>query len=160
MVLHVRTTHFLYGFSTSLHPTIKTPGMHLYAGKSNSFPKSQAMSGVGSPATVSNMSVLLYANSPSVGTPPLADQSILDRFGKIETVAQRHQLNCKKNKVYNFPPKKPVSHSSQQLQMCLSDVSNYEDFKVPNCVTCTTIKIVYWWDHEHLEKTWTRIISR
>ncbi|KAI3946990.1 hypothetical protein MKW98_003553 [Papaver atlanticum] len=65
------------------------------------------------------MSVPLNANSPSVGTPPLADQSILDKFAKIETVAQRYQLNCKKNKVDNFPPKKPVTHSSQQLQLSI-----------------------------------------
>ncbi|MCL7040189.1 hypothetical protein MKW94_013120, partial [Papaver nudicaule] len=103
--------------------------------KSNSVPKSQAMSGVGSPASVSNMSVPLNANSPSVSTPPLADQSILDRFAKIEMVAQRHQLNCKKNKVDNIPSKEPVSYSTQHLQMRLSNVSNYEDFKDSSCVT-------------------------
>ena len=58
--------------------------------RSNSLPKTPAMNGVGSPASVSNMSVPLNANSPSVGTPPSADQTMLDRFSKIEMVTMRY----------------------------------------------------------------------
>lgn len=58
--------------------------------RSNSLPKTPAISGVGSPASVSNMSVPLNANSPSVGTPPFADQSVLERFSKIEMVTARY----------------------------------------------------------------------
>lgn len=58
--------------------------------KSNSLPKTSAMSGVGSPASVSNISVPLNAGSPSVGTPSSTDQSMLERFSKIETVTMRY----------------------------------------------------------------------
>jgi hypothetical protein len=58
--------------------------------RSNSLPKTPAMNGVGSPASVSNMSVPLNANSPSVGTPPLVDQTMLERFSKIEMVTMRY----------------------------------------------------------------------
>lgn len=60
--------------------------------RTNSLPKTPAMSGVGSPASVSNMSIPLNASSPPVGTPPLADQITLDRFSKIETVAERYKV--------------------------------------------------------------------
>lgn len=58
--------------------------------KTNSVPKTQAMSGVGSPASVSNMNVPLNANSPSIGTAPMGEQLILERFAKIEIIAQRY----------------------------------------------------------------------
>lgn len=58
--------------------------------RSNSLPKTPAISGVGSPASVSNMSLPLNANSPSVGTPPLADHSVLERFSKIDMVTARY----------------------------------------------------------------------
>lgn len=57
--------------------------------RSNSLPKTPAISAVGSPASVGNMSVPLNANSPSVGTPPFADQSMIERFSKIEMVTSR-----------------------------------------------------------------------
>lgn len=60
--------------------------------KSNSLPKNQAMSGVGSPASVSTISGQLNASSPSVGTPPLADQSMVERFSKIEMVTMRYSV--------------------------------------------------------------------
>ncbi|KAJ1407059.1 hypothetical protein SESBI_24586 [Sesbania bispinosa] len=56
--------------------------------RSNSLPKTPAMSGVSSPASVST-GVPLNANSPSVGTPALVDQgtqNMLERFSKIEMV--------------------------------------------------------------------------
>ncbi|GLT53110.1 hypothetical protein SLA2020_264040 [Shorea laevis] len=87
------------------------------------------MNGVGSPASVSNMSVPLNANSPSVGTPPLVDQTMLERFSKIEMVTMRHQLNCKKNKVDNYPIRKPNTYSTQPLSTYLSTASNDEDSK-------------------------------
>lgn len=58
--------------------------------RSNSLPKTPAISGVASPASGSNMSVPLNANSPSIGTTTLPDQAILDRFSKIETLTQRY----------------------------------------------------------------------
>lgn len=61
--------------------------------RSNSLPKTPAMSGVASPASVSNMSVPLNANSPSVGTPPLTDQTMLERFSKIEMVTMRYSVH-------------------------------------------------------------------
>ncbi|XP_044500221.1 protein PHYTOCHROME-DEPENDENT LATE-FLOWERING-like [Mangifera indica] len=97
--------------------------------RSNSLPKTPGISGVGSPASVSNISVPLNANSPSVGTPPLSDQSILDKFLKIESVVKRYQLNSKKNKVDDCQMRKPNTYSTQNLLVCLRSVSNNEDFK-------------------------------
>ncbi|XP_031275450.1 protein PHYTOCHROME-DEPENDENT LATE-FLOWERING-like [Pistacia vera] len=97
--------------------------------RSNSLPKTPGISGVGSPASVSNISVPLNANSPSVGTPPLSDQSILDKFSKIENVVMRYQLNSRKNKVDDYQMRKPNSYSAQNLLACLNSVSNNEDFK-------------------------------
>ncbi|KAF7843627.1 protein PHYTOCHROME-DEPENDENT LATE-FLOWERING isoform X1 [Senna tora] len=97
--------------------------------RSNSLPKTPAMNGVGSPASVSNVSVPLNANSPSVGGPVLVDQTIFERFSKIEMVTMRHQLNCKKNKVDDYPIKKKNSYSPQHLSLCLSNASNNEGLK-------------------------------
>jgi hypothetical protein len=58
--------------------------------RSNSLPKTPVMNGVGSPASVSNVSVPLNANSPSVGTPPLADQTLFERLSKIVMVTTRY----------------------------------------------------------------------
>ncbi|KAJ0096396.1 hypothetical protein Patl1_29055 [Pistacia atlantica] len=91
--------------------------------------RTPGISGVGSPASVSNISVPLNANSPSVGTPPLSDQSILDKFSKIENVVMRYQLNSRKNKVDDCQMRKPNSYSAQNLLACLNSVSNNEDFK-------------------------------
>lgn len=57
--------------------------------RSNSLTKTSAISGVGSPASVGNMSVQLNANSPSIGTTS-ADQAILERFSKIELLTHRY----------------------------------------------------------------------
>ncbi|KAI4330719.1 hypothetical protein MLD38_028978 [Melastoma candidum] len=96
--------------------------------RQNSLPKTQAFSGVGSPASVSTMNLPLNANSPSIGTPPLADQTILDRFSKIEMVTMRHQLNRKK-KAVDHPVKKPGTFSADNLMLCLHNTSNSEVFK-------------------------------
>ncbi|XP_043704157.1 protein PHYTOCHROME-DEPENDENT LATE-FLOWERING-like isoform X2 [Telopea speciosissima] len=102
--------------------------------RSNSLPKAPAMSGVGSPASVSNISFPLNEKSPSVGTRPSAVQVMLERFSKIETVTMRHQLGCKKNKVDDHPiVRKPMTYSTQQLSFCLSNVNN-EDLKDAACV--------------------------
>lgn len=61
--------------------------------RSNSLPKTPAMSGVTSPASVSNMSMPLNANSPSVGNPTLVDKETLERFSKIEMVTMRYGVN-------------------------------------------------------------------
>ncbi|KAK4838154.1 hypothetical protein QYF36_011489 [Acer negundo] len=102
-----------------------------HAGKrrTNSLPKTPVMSGVGSPVSVGNMSVPLNANSPSVGTPPLADQTVLDRFAKIDSVNKRYKLSSKKNKVDDYPIRKPRAFSAQNLSVCLSNALNNEDFK-------------------------------
>ncbi|KAI9401762.1 hypothetical protein POPTR_001G165800v4 [Populus trichocarpa] len=97
--------------------------------RSNSLPKTPIMSNVGSPASVSNISVPLNANSPSIGTPPMADQSMLERFAKIEIVTMRHQLNCKKNKVDDYSITKPNTYSLQNLSEHLSNSANNEEFK-------------------------------
>ncbi|KAK1307861.1 hypothetical protein QJS10_CPA09g00047 [Acorus calamus] len=98
--------------------------------KSNSIPKTTSMSGVASPASVSNMNAPLNANSPSVGNAPV-DPVLLDRFSKIEMVTSKYKLNCKKNKVDNIPTRKPTGHSLQQLSICLAAAQNPEDFKDP-----------------------------
>ncbi|CAN1827911.1 Protein PHYTOCHROME-DEPENDENT LATE-FLOWERING [Linum perenne] len=96
--------------------------------RSNSVSKTTVMNGVGSPASVSNISNSLNANSPNVGTPPMADQAILERFAKIEMVASRHQLNRKRNKVDDYS-RKQNTYNPQLLGVSLSNAANYEDFK-------------------------------
>ncbi|KAJ6327386.1 hypothetical protein OIU78_014300 [Salix suchowensis] len=97
----------------------------------NSLPKTPVMSNVGSPASVSNISIPLSANSPSIGTPtpPMADQSMLERFTKIEMVTKRHQLNRQKNKVDDYPIRKPKTYSPQNLSLHLSNSTSNEEFK-------------------------------
>ena len=41
----------------------------------------------------------------------------------------RHKLNGKKNKVDDFPKKKPCAYSRQKLTECLSSPSDNEDLK-------------------------------
>ncbi|PPE02810.1 hypothetical protein GOBAR_DD00179 [Gossypium barbadense] len=96
--------------------------------KSNSLPKTPATNVVGSPASVSNISAPLNASSPSVGTPPVGDQTMLERFSKIEIVTMRHKLNIK-NKVDEYHAGKPRTHSPQLVSSCLVSLSSNEDFK-------------------------------
>lgn len=58
--------------------------------RSKSLPKTPAISGVGSPASVGNMSLPINASSPPVGSQALGDQTTLERFSKIEMVAMRY----------------------------------------------------------------------
>ncbi|XVF25251.1 hypothetical protein REPUB_Repub13aG0197200 [Reevesia pubescens] len=97
--------------------------------RSTSLSKTPAINAVGSPASVSNVSVPLNASSPSVGTPPLADQTMLERFSKIEIVTMRYQLNGKRKKVDDYHIQKPSTHSPQLLSACLNSLSSNEDFK-------------------------------
>jgi hypothetical protein len=61
--------------------------------KTNSIPKTQPpVSGVGSPASVSNMHSMLNASSPSIGTAPVGDQAFLEKFAKIDTLSQRYDI--------------------------------------------------------------------
>ncbi|KAK6124703.1 hypothetical protein DH2020_041558 [Rehmannia glutinosa] len=102
--------------------------------RSNSLPKTPAMSGVGSPASVSSMGVPITANSPPVGNQPLGgDQTMLERFSKIEMVTMSHQLNNKKNKVEEYPIRKPNTYSAQHLATHLSSDSNNENLKDETC---------------------------
>ncbi|XP_042437367.1 protein PHYTOCHROME-DEPENDENT LATE-FLOWERING-like [Zingiber officinale] len=96
--------------------------------KPNSMTKTQNVSAVGSPASVSNMNPSLIVNSPSIGTAPLGDQVIIERFMKIDAITQRYQFNLKKNKVDDYPEKGPTQHSTQELAIWLSDSFNGEDF--------------------------------
>ena len=62
--------------------------------RSNSLPKTPAMSGVASPASVST-GVPFNANSPSVGTSALSEQGLqhmFDRFSKIDMVTTRYTV--------------------------------------------------------------------
>ncbi|KAK9099588.1 hypothetical protein Syun_026633 [Stephania yunnanensis] len=101
--------------------------------RSNSLPKTPSTSGVGSPASVGNMSVPLSASSPPVGSPCLADQAILERFSKIEMVTMRHGLNVKKNKVDDYPVHRATGYSTELLSSHLSSASSSEDFKDSSC---------------------------
>ncbi|KAK8967325.1 hypothetical protein KSP40_PGU008968 [Platanthera guangdongensis] len=60
--------------------------------KANSVPKTQAMSGIASPASVSNFNVPMNASSPSIGTSSMIDQMLMDRFAKIEMATQRNMM--------------------------------------------------------------------
>ncbi|GAB4850016.1 hypothetical protein Ancab_029314 [Ancistrocladus abbreviatus] len=100
--------------------------------RSNSLPKTPAMSGVGSPSSVSNVSVPMNAASPSVGTPSLSDPWMLDKFLKIEAVTQRYQLSRQKAKADDFFRKSPI-FSDQELLICLSNTSNNESFEDESC---------------------------
>ncbi|KAJ4851564.1 hypothetical protein Tsubulata_042706, partial [Turnera subulata] len=95
--------------------------------RTTSHPKTPVMSNVGSPASVSNISVPLNANSPSMGTPTVADQTMLERFSKIEGMTVRHNLNRKKNKVDDWPVRKPSSYSPQKLSACLPSIPNNDN---------------------------------
>ncbi|PKI43800.1 hypothetical protein CRG98_035811 [Punica granatum] len=101
--------------------------------RSNSLPKTPAISGVGSPASVSNISIPLNANSPSMSTPPMADQSVLERFSKIEMVTMRYQLNQKKGKGDDYPIRNPGPFPTDGLMLGLSNISSNEDFKDDSC---------------------------
>eukprot|EP00262_Sarcandra_glabra_P006613 TRINITY_DN1895_c2_g1_i5.p1 TRINITY_DN1895_c2_g1~~TRINITY_DN1895_c2_g1_i5.p1 ORF type:complete len:726 (+),score=120.51 TRINITY_DN1895_c2_g1_i5:259-2178(+) len=87
------------------------------------------MNAVGSPVSVGNVNIPLNANSPSVGTPTMVEQVILERFSKIEMVALRYKLNSKRNKVDNHPVRKPVTYSTQNISLCLSNALSTEDLK-------------------------------
>ncbi|KAF8011293.1 hypothetical protein BT93_J1795 [Corymbia citriodora subsp. variegata] len=99
--------------------------------RQNSLPKTPVISGVGSPASVSNIGVALNASSPSVGTPPLVDQ-MLERFSKIEMITMRHQLNPKKSKA-DYPGPKRSIFPTESLLSWLRNVSNDENFKDDSC---------------------------
>ncbi|KAL3720744.1 hypothetical protein ACJRO7_005538 [Eucalyptus globulus] len=100
--------------------------------RQNSLPKTPIISGVGSPASVSNIGVALNASSPSVGTPPLVDQTMLERFLKIDTIMTRHQIDHKKNKA-DYPVTKPGAFLTENLSVCLHNVSNDVNFKDDSC---------------------------
>ncbi|XP_014516407.1 uncharacterized protein LOC106774088 isoform X1 [Vigna radiata var. radiata] len=97
--------------------------------KSNSLPKTPAMNGVGSPASVGTTSVPLNANSPSVVTSSLVDQGLqnmLERFSKIEMVTMRHQLNFKKNRVEDFQMKKQNAYVTTHIAPHIANSTNNE----------------------------------
>ncbi|KAF5181649.1 Phytochrome-dependent late-flowering [Thalictrum thalictroides] len=103
--------------------------------RSDSLPRTPTMSGVGSPASVSTMINPTNANSPSISTPHVADQNILERFSKIDMLTQRRQLNRKKKKGDDYPARKPLSYSTQLISSHLSDGQNSEDLNDSTCMT-------------------------
>ncbi|KAF6145257.1 hypothetical protein GIB67_041452, partial [Kingdonia uniflora] len=62
--------------------------------RANSLPKSPAMSGIVSPASVSDMSVPPNAHSPSIRYLPLADHAIIERISKLKYSLQSCQNDC------------------------------------------------------------------
>ncbi|OEL29892.1 hypothetical protein BAE44_0009088 [Dichanthelium oligosanthes] len=114
--------------SDSMH-RIQQPAIAPSKRKTNSVPKTQPpVSAVGSPASVSNMHAPLNASSPSVGTTPMGDQAILDKFAKIDNLSHRYQLHSKKNKVDKIPQRKPMINASQDVARCLSSCFHTEDY--------------------------------
>ncbi|KAL3632864.1 hypothetical protein CASFOL_025848 [Castilleja foliolosa] len=109
----------------SMHP--RQNQAHAVKRRSNSVPKTPGMSGVGSPVSVGNMS--LPISSPPVGSQPLGDQTMLERFSKIEIVTMRCQLNCNRNKVNEYPIRKTNAYSPQLLMSRLPSDSNDEILK-------------------------------
>ncbi|KAF0892782.1 hypothetical protein E2562_017745 [Oryza meyeriana var. granulata] len=116
--------------SDSMH-RMQQPSVAPSKRKSNSVPKTQPpVSGVGSPASVSNMHAVLNASSPSIGTAPMGDQTILERFMKIDAISQRYKLHSKNNKVDNIPQRKPIINASQEkVATVLSNCFHAEDFR-------------------------------
>ncbi|KAK4754054.1 hypothetical protein SAY87_002158 [Trapa incisa] len=94
--------------------------------RSNSLSKTSAITGVGSPISGSN-------NIPSISMPSMTDQSVLERFSKIEMVTMRYQLNRIKNKVDNCALGKPGIFPTEGLMSGLSKISSNEDFKDGSC---------------------------
>ncbi|KAL3839244.1 hypothetical protein ACJIZ3_023835 [Penstemon smallii] len=118
-------------FTSSANDSMQRQNQAQAAAKRRSYsvPKTPAISGVGSPVSVGNMSLPINASSPPVGSQPLADQIMLERFSKIEVVTMRCQLNSKKNKVDELPIRKPTTFSAQLLASLLSSESNSENLK-------------------------------
>lgn len=78
--------------SDSMH-RIQQPAVASSKRKTNSVPKTQLpVNAVGSPASVSNLHAPLNASSPSIGTTPMGDQAILDKFAKIENISHRYDI--------------------------------------------------------------------
>uniref|UniRef100_A0ACD5U5L5 Uncharacterized protein n=5 Tax=Avena sativa TaxID=4498 RepID=A0ACD5U5L5_AVESA len=79
--------------SDSMH-RVQQPSAAPSKRKTNSVPKTQPLaSGVGSPASVSNMHAVLNASSPSVGTASVGDQSMLEKFTKVEAISHRYEIS-------------------------------------------------------------------
>ncbi|KAL6883706.1 hypothetical protein ACP4OV_011120 [Aristida adscensionis] len=125
--------------SDSMH-RIQQPAVAPSKRKTNSVPKTQPpASAVGSPASVSNMHSVLNASSPSVGTAPMGDQAILDKFAKIDTLSHRYQLHNKKNKVEKIPPRKPMVNANQDVAGYLSSCFHTEDYIDTTRPLCNSI---------------------
>ncbi|AET01824.2 protein PHYTOCHROME-DEPENDENT LATE-FLOWERING isoform X2 [Medicago truncatula] len=102
--------------------------------RSNSLPKTPAMSGVASPASVST-GVPFNANSPSVGTSALPEQGLqhmFDRFSKIDMVTTRHKLHFKMKKPDQLI-KKQNTYAPQRVAAHLSNAANNEGLIDDSC---------------------------
>ncbi|KAL5227800.1 hypothetical protein ABZP36_016065 [Zizania latifolia] len=125
--------------SDSMH-RMQQPSVTPSKRKCNSVPKNQpSVSGVGSPASVSSMHAVLNASSPSVGTAPMGNQAILERFLNIDAISQRY-IHSKKNKVVNLPQRKPMINASQEkVATGLSSCFHAEDFRDETKPLCNSI---------------------
>ncbi|XP_047332842.1 protein PHYTOCHROME-DEPENDENT LATE-FLOWERING-like [Impatiens glandulifera] len=95
----------------------------------NSQHKNSAISGVGSPASVGNMSIVpLSASSPPVGTPQLIDPQLMNRLSKIEMLSARYKLIRKPNNkvVENYHVRNPGKFPSETVSAFLSNDVNCE----------------------------------
>ncbi|KAJ8622932.1 hypothetical protein MRB53_031461 [Persea americana] len=108
--------------------------------KCTSLTRTPTVSGVGSPASVSNTNAPFSANSPSVGTPPVLphpgpneDSELFERFSKIEAVTKRHNLNYNNHKVDQLLGRKQLSHSPQLYEWQLSLFDDTEESKDATC---------------------------
>ncbi|XP_071715593.1 protein PHYTOCHROME-DEPENDENT LATE-FLOWERING [Rutidosis leptorrhynchoides] len=108
-----------------------TANAQIAARRSNSLPKTQAMNGIGSSASASNMSGGPF-NSTSSLVGKDADKSMRDKFSKIEMLTVRYQLNCKKNKVDEYR-KTTVFPTSPLNHYLYNDHNNNENPKDDTC---------------------------
>ncbi|KAF8390075.1 hypothetical protein HHK36_024596 [Tetracentron sinense] len=133
------------GYRDSLVREVSLPAKR----KSSSLPKTSSMSGAGSSASVCNLNAV-SANSTSVGTSPqplpsgTEDELVLERFLKIEMVAQRYGLNDKKHKFDQFIQRKPFSHIPSLLGVHLSNSEDTQDLKDATADKLSVSKCLRW----------------
>ncbi|KAK1414213.1 hypothetical protein QVD17_29954 [Tagetes erecta] len=110
-------------------PASLTSNAQMAARRTNSFSKTPAVSGVGSPANVGNIGGPFNATSPLVGKE--GDKSMCDKFSKIEMLTVRYKLNLKKNKVDEY--KGTTAFPTKQLNHFLFNNQNNENLEDEDC---------------------------
>ncbi|KAF8393662.1 hypothetical protein HHK36_021908 [Tetracentron sinense] len=67
---------------------------------------------------------------------PMAAKGRSNSLSKTSAISRvGYQLNCKKNKVENYPIRKPETYSTQLLSNCLSNILDNEDLKDATCMS-------------------------